>query len=89
MQHSRFGVANWFIRQAMDNATIKVFGDGSLMRDFVYVQDTVEAILPCAATEGAYGELFNIGNDQPSSFLELAKTIINTAQSGKWEFAPF
>ncbi|MBN2374016.1 NAD-dependent epimerase/dehydratase family protein [bacterium] len=33
MMHSRFGVANWFIRLAIDNETIKVFGDGSLKRD--------------------------------------------------------
>lgn len=89
MKHNRFGVANWFIRLAIDNGTIKVFGDGSLMRDFLYIDDTVEAILLCAATEEAYGEVFNVGNDKPSSFLELAKTVIEAAGSGQWEFAPF
>lgn len=89
MKHNRFGVANWFIRLAIDNETIKVFGDGSLLRDFLYIDDTVEAILLCAATEEAYGEVFNVGNDHPSSFLELAKTIIEVAGTGRWEFAPF
>lgn len=89
MKHSRFGVANWFIRQALDDETIKVFGDGSILRDFLYVDDTVEAILMCALCEEAYGEVFNVGHDRPSSFLELAKTIIKIAGSGRWEFAPF
>jgi UDP-glucose 4-epimerase len=89
MSHNRFGVANWFIRLAIDNETIKVFGDGSLIRDFLYIDDTVEAILMCAATEEAYGEVFNVGNDKPSSFLELARTIVEVAGSGRWEFAPF
>ncbi|MGA1796515.1 MAG: NAD-dependent epimerase/dehydratase family protein [bacterium] len=89
MRHSRFGVANWFIRLAIDNETIKVFGDGSLKRDFLYIDDTIEAVLMCAATEEAYGEVFNVGNDAPSSFLELATTIIRVARSGRWEFAPF
>ena len=89
MRHNRFGVANWFIRLAIDNETIKVFGDGSLIRDFLSVDDTVDAILMCAATEEAYGEVFNVGDDRPSSFLELAKTVVDVAGSGRWEFAPF
>jgi UDP-glucose 4-epimerase len=89
MQHHRFGVANWFIRLAIDNQTIKVFGDGSILRDFLYVQDTVDAIIKSALCDAAYGEVFNIGVDKPTSFLELAKTIIEVAGSGRWEFAPF
>lgn len=89
MKHHRFGVANWFIRQAIDDATIKVFGDGSILRDFLYSDDTVDAIWMCALCEKAYGEVLNVGHDKPSSFLELAKVIIHTAGSGRWEFAPF
>jgi UDP-glucose 4-epimerase len=89
MQHNRFGVVNWFVRLVIDNQTIKVFGDGSILRDFLYVQDTVDAILKSASCDAAYGEVFNIGVDKPYSFLELAKTIIEVAGSGRWEFAPF
>jgi len=89
MRHHRFGVANWFIRLAIDDETIKVFGDGSILRDFLYVNDTVDAIWMCALSEKAHGEVLNVGHDKPSSFLELAKAIIKTAQSGRWEFAPF
>ena len=89
MRHSRFGVANWFIRLALDNDAIKIFGDGSILRDFLCVQDTVDAILMCAQCEEAYGHLFNVGNDKPSSFLDLAKMIIEIAGSGRWEFASF
>lgn len=89
MKHSRFGVANWFVRQALDNGTINVFGDGSLLRDFVYVQDAVEAMLRCAATEEAYGQVFNVGNSRASSFRELAETVVRVAGSGRWAFAPF
>jgi UDP-glucose 4-epimerase len=89
MKHSRFGVANWFVRQALDGGTIQVFGDGSLLRDFVYVQDAVEAMVLSAATEDAYGEVFNVGNNRASSFRELAETVVREAQSGTWQFAPF
>ena len=89
MRHNRFGVANWFIRQAIDNETIRIFGDGSILRDFLYVDDTVDAIIMCALCPEAYGEVFNVGHNHPCGFLELAKTIIAFAQSGRWEFAPF
>ena len=89
MLHSRFGVANWFVRLAIDDETIRVFGDGKIVRDFVYVDDCVDAILGAASTPEAYGEVLNVGNDDPASFLELAQTIIEVAGSGQWEFAPF
>ena len=89
MQHSRFGVANWFIRQALDDDTIKVFGDGRILRDFLYVDDCVDAIIASACTEAAYGELLNVGDDSPASFGELAEVVIDEAGSGRWELAPF
>lgn len=89
MKHSRFGVCNWFCRVALDNDTIKVFGDGSILRDFLYVDDCVEAILMSALTPEAYGEIFNVGSPIPVSFLELVKTIVKVAGEGKWEYAEF
>lgn len=89
MLHSRFGVVNWFIRQALDDKTISVYGDGSLMRDFLYIEDCVRAIIMCAMCDKAYGEVFNVGIDRPTTFLELARTIVEIAGCGRWELAPF
>jgi UDP-glucose 4-epimerase len=89
MKHSRFGVANWFVRLAIEDETIPVFGTGSYLRDFVYVGDAVDAMLMCAAAEEAYGQTINVGNDRASSFRELAETIVRVAESGRWTFAPF
>lgn len=89
MLHSRFGVFNWFVRLAMDNATIQVYGDGSILRDFCYVDDCVNAIMMSAVTKDAYGEIFNVGSDIPVTFLELVKTIVEVAGQGSWEFAEF
>jgi UDP-glucose 4-epimerase len=89
MRHSRFGVANWFVRRALDGEPIQVMGDGRFLRDFLYVQDAVEAIVACAATESAYGQVFNVGNDHAASFRELAEAVVRVAGGGRWEFAPF
>lgn len=89
MQHSRYGVVNWFIRVALDDGTIKVFGKGDIKRDFLYVEDAVDAILLSAIKEEAVGEVFNVGRDTPSNFHELANKIIELAGTGRWEFTPF
>ncbi|MDD3297190.1 MAG: GDP-mannose 4,6-dehydratase [Candidatus Omnitrophica bacterium] len=89
MKHDRFGVVNWFIRLAIDNSIIKVFGDGSILRDFLYIEDAVNAIIMCALCQDAQGEVFNVGHNKAYSFLELVKSIINISGSGSWEFCPF
>ena len=89
MRHSRYGVVNWFVRLAIDGETIKVFGDGQIRRDFLYVEDCVQAILMSAICDSARGEVMNVGVDQPTNFVQLAETLIAVAGSGAWEFAPF
>lgn len=89
MKHSRYGVVNWFVRLAIDDETIQVFGDGQILRDFLFVDDCVEALLMSAVCPSAVGEVFNVGVDKPTKMVELAETIVRVAGSGRWEFAPF
>lgn len=89
MRHNRFGVANWFMRLAIDGDTIPIFGDGRIKRDFLYIDDCVDALLLLAITPEAEGGVFNIGHDAPSDFLTLAETIVAAAGSGKIAFTPF
>ena len=89
MKHSHYGVVNWFIRLAIDDQTIPVFGDGSILRDFLYVDDCVEAILLAATRDAAVGNVFNVGVDKPASIRELTETIVRVAGTGRWEFASF
>lgn len=89
MHHPRYGVVNWFVRLALDDDEIKVFGDGRILRDFLYSDDAVEALLMCAVSEAAYGEILNVGVDEPTDFVTLAGTLIEVAGTGRWAFAPF
>jgi UDP-glucose 4-epimerase len=89
MRHNRFGVANWFVRLAIEDETIPVFGDGLIKRDFLYVDDCVEALLRLAVLPEAYGQVYNVGHDQPSNFLELASTIVAVAGTGRCRHTPF
>ena len=75
MRHSHFGVVNWFVRLALEGKPIPVFGTGKILRDFLYVDDCVEALLAVAVEPGAVGEIVNVGNDRASTFLEVAETL--------------
>lgn len=89
MKHNRFGVANWFVRLALEGETIQVFGDGKYLRDFVYSDDAVDAMVMCAAAEEALGQILNVGNNRAYSFRELAEVITSRVPGSHWGFAPF
>lgn len=89
MKHSQYGVVNWFVRLAIDDECIPVFGTGRILRDFLYVDDCVDALLACALEPAAYGEILNVGGDTPTSFVELAEAIVRIAGSGSWTYSPF
>lgn len=89
MMHDEYGVFNWFIRKAIDNEGIPVFGDGRILRDFLYVDDLVEAIMQAGLCDKAYGTVFNVGSGKPINFIELAKMISRIAGSGRFNFTEF
>lgn len=89
MSHSHFGVANWFVRLALEGKEIPIFGDGAIKRDFLYVDDCVDAMMLVAAEEKAYGKVFNVGAGDPTTFKDYAQTLIKVAGQGSWRFAPF
>jgi len=89
MAHDEYGVLNWFIRKAIDDELIPVFGNGHILRDFLYVDDLVECFLQVAICPSAYGEVFNVGTGIPISFIDLAKKIVKVADSGKVAFTEF
>lgn len=89
MAHDEYGVLNWFIRKAIDDEEIPVFGDGRILRDFLFVDDLVDCFLEVALCERAYGEVFNVGTGIPISFFDLARQIVRIAGTGKVSFTEF
>jgi UDP-glucose 4-epimerase len=80
---------NWFIRQAIDNETIKIFGEGKQKRDFNYIDDVINAFLMVAASEKSNGEIFNLGSQEPMSVADVTRLLLEIAGSGKIQFVPF
>jgi UDP-glucose 4-epimerase len=86
IKHSRQGFIGWFIRLAIEDRDIQIYGDGSQLRDFVYVDDAADAFLRAGASDACNGEVFNIGGTAPISHRELAHLLVTMAGAGRVTF---
>ena len=86
LRHNRQGFIGWFIRLALEDREIQVFGDGSQVRDFVYVDDASEAFLLAGATDAVNGEAFNVGGDEHFAHSEVVDLLVRTAGTGRYRF---
>jgi len=89
MMHDEYGVFNWFIKKAMDDDIIPVFGDGMIKRDFLYIDDLVTCMLMTACAKDAMGEVFNVGSGIAVTFRELAQKIVSFSKTGSYNFTEF
>lgn len=79
-----------FVRQALDNQPITVYGDGSQTRAFADVDDVVRGLVGLMNCPGAAGGVFNVGNNQEISIADLARKIIEKCGStSQLQFVPF
>jgi UDP-glucose 4-epimerase len=82
-QTGRYGmVVPTMVRQALEEQPITVFGDGTQTRCFSHVRDVVGALVALGEHPYAVGEVFNVGNDQEISILDLARRIKRLTASG-------
>jgi UDP-glucose 4-epimerase len=70
-----------FVRQAVNNEPLTVYGEGGQTRSFCDVRDTVVALDRLAGCPEAWGEVVNVGNDQEISIRDLAELIVQRARS--------
>jgi UDP-glucose 4-epimerase len=89
MRSSHYGVANWLVRLALDGTPITLMGDGLQKRDFLYVDDCVDAMMRAAVTPAAWGEVINIGDDHPSSFRDLAESIVRAVPGASIQYIDY
>jgi UDP-glucose 4-epimerase len=83
IRHNRQGFIGWFIRLALEDREIEIFGDGSQMRDFVFVDDAADAFLRAGASDVCDGDVFNVGGAQPITHRDLVALLVETAGAGR------
>ena len=80
-----------FIKQALNNEPVEVYGDGEQTRAFGYVGSVVNALIELVGNqEKSYGQIFNVGSDEKISIKDLAQKIIDLTKSrSKIKFIPY
>jgi UDP-glucose 4-epimerase len=81
-QTGRYGmVIPTFVRQALAGEPLTVYGDGRQTRSFTYVGDVVDGLIRLVSEPRAVGGVFNIGNTQELSILDLAERVRSLTES--------
>jgi len=90
-QTGRYGmVLPNFVKSALDNTTISVYGNGKQSRCFCDVRDTVEGLIRLMDTDRSIGEVINVGNTEEITIEDLAQRVKErTGSSSPIEYVPY
>lgn len=78
-----------WIRRILENQPLIIFGDGSQIRDFSYIDDVVSAMLMAASSDISNGKIYNLGDSKPISLLDTANELIECYGGGSYQVIPF
>lgn len=88
MKHSKYSIVGWFVRQAMESQTIEVFGDGTQERDYLYIDDIVDAFVHLTV-KGKKGEVYNIGTHERIRFVDMVDAVLKEVGTGSKSHIPW
>jgi UDP-glucose 4-epimerase len=90
-QSAQYGmVVPRFVRSALKNEPINIYGDGTQSRVFCHVHDAVEALLALVGTDKTINEVYNVGGTGEITIKQLAETVIKQINSNSTlEYIPY
>jgi len=80
-----YGVVNRLIHLALAGDALPIYGDGSQRRDYIYIEDAVNALVALAESERSHGRAYNVGTGVGTRLIDMAHAIIRCAGSGRIE----
>ena len=86
IKHSKYSIVGWFIRQAIENNEIKIFGDGKQNRNYIFSEDITKIIYRLILDDRSVNNIFNSGSDKNCEFREMIDCIISIVGSGKIQY---
>jgi len=89
MKHNRQGFIAWFIRLAIEDKKIQIYGDGLQKRDLNYVDDVCDALLLAGASKKSDGQIYNLGSREVVSLKDLTENLIEVAGCGSYKLVPW
>ncbi|MBN1559541.1 NAD-dependent epimerase/dehydratase family protein [candidate division KSB1 bacterium] len=89
MEHGFYGILNWFIQNAMTGKDITVYGDGKQTRDYIYIDDVVDAFIRAAVSSQTDNNIYLIGSGIECYFIDMVKQVIRAVGRGNYVHIPF
>jgi UDP-glucose 4-epimerase len=87
-----YGVVNRLIHLALADEKLPIYGDGRQRRDYIYIDDVVEALLAIASPQSPAAKasgIYNVGTGIGTSIADMATAITRAAGAGRIEFVPW
>ena len=89
MKHSKYCIVNYFLRLAMEDREITIFGDGQQLRDYIYIEDLAEAMIITSVIKNISGEVFNVGSGVGTTFKEMVECVVEIVGKGSVKYIPW
>ena len=75
---NKSSVVSKFIKRAINNEILEIYGDGMQTRDFIYIDDLIDAVLLLANSKKFGGEIFQIASNHETTIVEIKDLILKT-----------
>jgi len=89
IKHPGYCIVNWFVRQALENKEINIFGKGNQLRDYIFIEDVADAFAIAGVHKNTKNRIYNVGSGTGTQFKTMVEKIINEIGKGKIKNIPW
>jgi UDP-glucose 4-epimerase len=89
MHANFYGILNWFMSLAMQDKPIPVYGEGRQTRDYIYIDDIVNAFIKAGLSRKSDGEMYYVGSGKETVFIDMVREVIRAVGKGDITYVPF
>ena len=86
IKHSKYSIVGWFIRCAMEDKEIHIYGDGQQKRNYIFSKDLIDCIVSLINNKASNNQILNLGSDYNVSFSTMVQTVIKVVGSGRVKY---
>lgn len=87
--NNKYNIVNYFLELAIKNKTIEIFDHGKQKRDYIYIDDLINALMLGMTNSKTTGMIFNLGSKKPVSLKTMVESIIKITKTGKIKYCPW
>jgi UDP-glucose 4-epimerase len=81
-----YGVVNRLIHLALTDQALPIYGDGRQRRDYLYIDDAVDALLALGESARSDGQIYNVGSGIGTPLVDMARAIVGITGGGRLAF---